>query len=102
MRRGTTPTLVFHLPFDTSMVKEAYVTLKYYKGNGIETLEKDTDACIRNGSDIAVKLTQEETLNFPAGKNIDIQLRVLTYEDNALVSQIFSEPAERILKDGVI
>ena len=41
MRRGTTPTLIFDLPFDTSMITEAWVTVAQGGENVIDkTIER--------------------------------------------------------------
>lgn len=98
MIRGTTPTLTFNLPFDTSIIKSAYITVRC---NEIE-IEKGLESCVLTGKKIQTKLTQEETLSLPKNKEAKIQLRVLTVDDDALATDIYIKPVLEILKEGVI
>ena len=59
MIRGTTPTLEFTLPFDTSLIAEMYITLTQ---NGTTTLEKTLSDCNCSGTSVSLTLTQEDTL----------------------------------------
>ena len=47
-------------------------------------------------------MTQEETLKFEEGGNVEIQLRAVTTTGAALASNIVALPVERILLGGVI
>lgn len=59
MIRGTTPTLEFTLPFDTSLIAEMYVTI----AQGEKTvLEKTLSDCNCSGTSVSLALTQEDTL----------------------------------------
>lgn len=59
MIRGTTPTLEFTLPFDTSLIAEMYVTI----AQGEKTvLEKTLSDCSCSGTSVSLALTQEDTL----------------------------------------
>lgn len=99
MIRGTTPTLEFMLPFDTSMLAEAYVTLSQ---NMQVVLNKELADCTCDGRKISVKLTQAETLLLQCDIKTEIQIRCRTHDDDALASDIISVDTGRILKDGVI
>ncbi len=99
MYRGTTPTLEFTIPFDTTLIGQAYVTLCQ---NGVTVLEKDKAECSITESSILVPLTQRDTLALKADTGIEVQLRVLTVTGDALVSKIYRTTAERILKEGEI
>ena len=59
MIRGTTPTLEFTLPFDTSLIAEIYVTMTQ---NGKTVLEKTLSDCNCSGTSVSLTLTQEDTL----------------------------------------
>lgn len=98
MIRGTTPTFTFNLPFDVSNVKSAYITLK---SNGVE-VEKGLEDCTLSETTIATTLTQEETLKLPKNRRAQIQLRVLTNDNNAFATEIFTVEVADILKEGVI
>ena len=99
MYRGTTPTLKFTLPFDTSTLDAVWVTIAQ---GGKVIINKEKSDCDLKGTDISVTLTQAETLTLTAGNKTDIQLRVLTTDGLALASEIFRENTDYILKDGVI
>jgi hypothetical protein len=98
MIRGTTPTFTFNLPFEVSNVKAAYITIRSKR---VE-IEKNLASCVLNGTTITTTLTQEETLRLPRSKQAEIQLRVLTKDNSALATSIFTVQVEDILKEGVI
>lgn len=99
MYRGTTPTLRFTLPFDTSELAAAWVTLAQ---SGKVVIDKPMADCVLDGYTLSVTLTQQETIRLTAENRTDIQLRVRTTDGAALASAIFREETDRILKDGVI
>ena len=98
MYRGTTPTLKFTLPFDTSTLDAVWVTIAQ---SGKVIINKTKSDCDLKGKDISVTLTQAETLALKEDKT-EIQMRVLTTDGIALASAIFREDTKCILKDGVI
>lgn len=101
MIRGTTPTLEFTLPFDTSLIAEMYVTMTQ---NGKTVLEKTLSDCNCSGTSVSLTLTQEETLKLQQQlrSQAEIQLRVRTTAGEVLASDIMSVYVGRILKEGVI
>lgn len=99
MRKGTTPSFSFTLPFDTSVVEKAKVIFK--QDNRI-VLEKYNEQCTLDGNTIHVKLTQEETYLFESDKYAKMQLRVLTTGGDALASEIFEVFVEEFLDDEVL
>lgn len=101
MIRGTTPTLEFTLPFDTSLIAEMYVTMTQ---NGITALEKTLSDCNCSGTSVSLTLTQEDTLRLQQQprSQAEIQIRVRTTAGEALASDIMSVYVGRILKEGVI
>lgn len=99
MIRGTTPTLEFIIPFDTSWLAEAYVTLSQ---RGTVVIDKPLEECTCNENKLTVRLTQEETLKLQCDCITEIQIRARTLAGDALASNIIRESTERILKDGVI
>ena len=101
MIRGTTPTLEFTLPFDTSLIEELYVTITQ---DGVTVLEKKLSDCSCSGSLVSLTLTQEDTLRLEQKlypKN-EMQIRVRTTAGEALASDIMDIHIGRILKEGVI
>ena len=101
MIRGTTPTLEFTLPFDTSLIAEMYVTLAQ---DGKTVMEKALSDCSCSGTSVSLALTQEDTLGLQQQPRslAEIQIRVLTTAGDALASDIMSVYVGRILKEGVI
>ncbi|MGN1115954.1 MAG: hypothetical protein ACI4TH_05265 [Candidatus Ornithomonoglobus sp.] len=99
MFRGTTPTLKFTLPIETSALVAAYISVAQ---NQRVIIEKTMQECTLSGNTISTRLTQEDTLLLAASNNTEIQLRVRLADGSAPSSQIFTVPTKRILKDGVI
>ena len=99
MIRGTTPTLEFIMPFDTSLLEEAFVTLSQ---NEEVILDKELEDCKCEARKLSVRLTQEETLKLNCDCKTEIQVRARTKEGDAVASQIITVDTKRILKDGVI
>ena len=85
MRKGTTPTHIFKLPFNTDTLKSVMVI---YAQNNVEVFKKETADCVLEGDTVSVTLTQEETFKFNHDENVQIQMRVLTAGGNALASNI--------------
>lgn len=99
MIRGTTPTLEFELPFETSLLSTAYITLAQ---NQKVVLEKGLTDCNCGKRVLSVRLKQEDTLKLQCDCKTEIQVRAKTLEGDSLASDIFVVDTERILKDGVI
>ncbi len=101
MIRGTTPTLEFTMPFDTSLIAELYITIAQ---NGATVLEKTLSDCNCNDTSVSLTLTQEDTLRLEQKPYLDskMQIRVRTIAGEALASNIMNVCVGRILKDGVI
>ena len=58
MIRGTTPTHIFTVPFDTSIIKEVRVI---YKQGNQKVLCKDNKDVEMDAQTVSLKLTQEDT-----------------------------------------
>ena len=99
MIRGTTPTHTFNLPFGVETIKEVRITYQQDNNTVIEKTEAD---CTKEGQRILVKLTQEETLQFTEGKQVSIQLKVLTTSNDVLVSQIAKTNCGKALNEEVL
>jgi hypothetical protein len=101
MRRGSTPTNVFHLPIDLSQAT-VFVSYEQHKRVIVEKTGSDlTFAGTTGNYTITVELTQQDTLKFRDG-NVNIQIRYVFPTGDADASNIVTTTAERILKDGVI
>lgn len=99
MIRGTTPMLEFVIPFDTSQLAQAHVTLSQ---NGKVVIDKALEECRCNENKLSVRLTQEETLKLQCDCITEIQIRARFSSGDAVASNIVRVSTGRILKDGVI
>ena len=102
MIKGTTPTLHFNLPIETSTIKAAEIVLQYVDNAKTVTIERTMSECIVGERSIAAVLTQEETLALPAPAIAKVQIRVLTVDELALASPSFEVSIKELLKEGVI
>lgn len=99
MIRGTTPTHTFRISIETSAISELRVTYVQLGKMVIEKTEKD----VRLGEkSISVTLTQEESLKFRAGANVEIQLKVLTTVGTVLASPVIPLTVDKILNTEVL
>lgn len=96
MRRGTTPTHTFTLPFDISTVKALRIT---YEQGGYKFVKTDYKI---DGNSIQTTLTQQESLGFECNKQARIQLKVLTINNAVVISDILSFMVGECLDDEVI
>lgn len=99
MIRGTTPTHIFALPFSLELVKTLEIT---YAQCGKIVLQKGLADCEIEGNAVRLDLTQEETFKLSESMYVDIQLRVLTQQDDALASRIMRVRVEDCLSKEVL
>ena len=99
MRRLTTPEHKFTLQIDPSVIGKIRIT---YAQNNAIVLTKEGKQDTIDGNIEKEKLTQEETKKFAAGKEAEIQVRVLTLGNNALASDIIKDDVKRVLDDEVM
>lgn len=114
MRRGTTPTHTFTLPFDPP--KGCAIRIIYAQGPDHEEkilFERTGDTIDVDGNVLSVHLTKEETLLFdcsPHWQNgkfepypVKGQVGIETIHGDTLWSNIFTTTVDRCLrKDGVV
>lgn len=98
MRRGTTPSITFTLPFDRDLVDELWLTISQ---KSREVLTRTKDEMIVSGNFVTANLTQKDTLRLERGK-ADIQVRIKTTAGEAYASNIKTVSVDDILKDGEI
>ncbi len=96
MYRGTTPTLTFTLPIETSTITALNIAFAQL---GRVVVEKGLSEVEADGQAVSVTLTEDESLSLNAGVALRIQLRV-GVGDARMASQIFEVPVESILKEG--
>lgn len=94
MRRGTTPTHTFTLPFDVSIVADVSVI---YQQDKVIIVKKDKSDCSLGGDTISLKLTREETLSFDYLKPVKIQMTIWTPAGDVMVSNIITKAVAECL-----
>ena len=99
MRRGTTPTHEFELPFETNAIKKIIIT---YAQRDEIVLEKKTEDCKMDGTIVSVTLTQEETLRLDSSKHVKIQAKILLFNGKALVSNKITKAVSDVLNEEVM
>lgn len=97
--RGTTPLLVFRLPFNIDEFSEVWVTLGQ---NNEVVVNKTLNQCEYSENILSIHLTQEDTLQLDSRNNTSVQIRARTHEGESLASNIITVRTNDILKDGVI
>lgn len=98
MRRGTTPTHTFALPFDVTGFK---IRVSYVQCGNVVVRKTEAD-CKVSGNNIVVKLTQKETMRFNSAAVVEIQIKVLTAGNDVLVSEEQCVSVGRCLDDEVM
>lgn len=103
MRRGTTPTHTFTIPSNINMDTIDKVQIIYSQNNAI-ILCKDTQYCkiYKDDRIISVELAQDETLLFNHKIRAEIQVRLVTKDNKALLSDIIIIGVEKCLSDEVL
>ena len=99
MTRGENPQHRFILPFAVDIVKSIRAI---YSQNNEPVFKKETADFTLDGNAATVRLTQEDTLKFKEKEIVEIQLRVLTFGGDSLVSDIIKRYPNRLLEDEVI
>ena len=99
MFKGTTPTHIFNVSIDTSLIKEVKIT---YSQRDKEILVKRTKDCAIESGTITTRLSQEDTFLFEGNMLVTIQLRVLTLGGDALVSELIMTGVGKCIDDEVL
>ena len=99
MRRGTTPTVTFNLPFEVSEIKNVEV---YFAQDGENLVTKEMADCTLDGKTLAVTLTQAETLSLDTDEKLEMQARFVFKDGSVDATDIIKSKVKEILKDGEI
>lgn len=94
MRRGTTPTHIFKLPFSTEYVSKVKVA---YKQEDKVVLRKNTQDCKIKDNTVSVTLTRDESLLFNGRYLVKVQLEAELREGGNLVSVPFVLRVDELL-----
>lgn len=98
MRRLTTPTHTFKLPFDTSELEKIKIT---YAQNDEVILEKYKDDCKCEGMKMRLTLSQEDTKKFDDNYDVQIQIR-FKHTAGVFSSKVFKRSCGECLDDEVL
>lgn len=74
MIRGTTPLVTFNFPFEVSNIEKFRMYFMQGKNSLVTKTEED---CTFDGTEVSVRLTEEETYSFSAKKRLEIKARYL-------------------------
>ena len=96
MRRGTTPVISLKL---SGLPEEEIVKAVLSIRQGELLIDKKV--LIEQGTASAL-LSQEETLSLSPGRDVLIQVKVLTEDGNVLATKIINAPVEDILNEEVM
>lgn len=99
MHRGSTPTHFFNVLIDTSRIKKIKII---YMQNDRDVLSKRTEDCTIEKGKITTSLTQEETFMFAPNKIATAIMRVLTHDDQCLISRPLRFSVEDCFDDEVL
>lgn len=99
MYRGTTPRLIFKVPYETSLIDKLYITFHQKDRKQFEKTKAD---CTFDGCLIYLRLTQEDTLRLVTNTPLEIQIRALLTDGTAGASKPIKTTVYDVLKDGVI
>lgn len=100
MIKGTTPTHKFSVPAEVvGKIKEIKIT---YEQNGVDIITKRTEDCTVSGDEVSVRLTQTDTFMFDHEAVVNIQIRILTVNGDALASFPLQVNAVECLDDEVL
>ena len=99
MRRGTTSTISFELPFSGDNIKSLRLVISQ---NDQVVITKTHEDCTINENTISAFLSQTDTLALKGNQFAKVQIRALMNDGQASASNIYEMFIEDILEDGVI
>lgn len=99
MRRGSTPQHSFRCPYAAKDLAEIRVI---YAQDKQPVVVKTKEDCELDGTALFVRLTQEDTLKFMAGRPVEVQIRLLFRDGSSISSNIITMGVERLLEDEVM
>lgn len=97
--RGTTPTFIINLPFNTSTLTNCEM---YFAQEDELLVTKSLEDFEADGTTLTISLTQADTLLFSDDEKLQIQLRFLFTDGSVEATTIMKKKVGEILKDGEI
>ena len=101
MRRGTTPTLKFSVPYTIDDISSGYITISRADTVFAEYELTDERVEIIDNA-ILLSLTQEDTLAYNSRVTYSTQLRLILTNGDVVASNIVTFKVGSILKNGTI
>lgn len=99
MRRGTTPTLTFNLPFNVEEIRYCEI---YFSQNDNLVIEKTMEDCVLEDNKLRVTLSQADTLLFDEDEKAEVQIRFVFTNGTVDATEVIKDKVKKILKDGEI
>lgn len=99
MIRGTTPTHIFTLPFDSGQISQLRLT---YSQDGATVFEKNETEVNLAGTQLEYTLAQTESLAFTEQKPVEIQLKIKTIDGAVVASKIMRTNVSTVLNEEVL
>lgn len=97
--QGTTPTIVFNLPFEVSTIENCEI---YFGQNDELLLTKGYNDCILSGTTMTVRLFQSDTLQFDPEEKLQIQARFRYSDGTTEATNITKIKVGDLLSEAVI
>ena len=97
--QGTTPTVVFNLPFDTSTIKNVEI---YFGQDDTTLVTKGYNDCVMSGNTMSVTLFQSDTLQFDPEEKLQIQARFRYFDDIVEATSIAKVKVGDLLSEAKI
>lgn len=99
MRRGTTPTLTFNLPFNVEEIRNCEV---YFSQGDSLVIEKPMEDCVLEDTTLQVTLSQADTLALDEEEKCEVQIRFVFLDGSVAATEIIKDRVKKILKESEI
>ena len=97
--QGTTPTIVFNLPFDVSTIENLEI---YFGQNSERLFTKGYNDCSMSGTLLQVTLKQRDTLMLDFEEKLEVQARFRFTDDTVEATNIGKVKVGELLSTAVI
>ena len=97
--RGTTPTFHYTFKFATDFIADLRWS---FRQEGETLVDKKLKDVTMSDNKVSVKLTQEETLKFMAGVDLEIKMRILTTEGDVISTKPTVEKVEETYNEEIL
>lgn len=102
MTKGSTSTLKFILPFNTSLLKEVNIIVKDYKHPKMYTVIRHLSDCEVGEKTLRTTISAEEMMNFDENHKVKIQLQCTFTDGQKQNSVVFYRDIKELLDEEVV